>query len=937
MDCVLQGMDRLHGMGLQLPPGFAWDDAAGRVVASMVAEAPSAAGAFTGEAQTAGAEGSEASRSPESASASSAAAASSTPEPIDHAVYFGVITEEDDEDALAAALGSAPLAAATPVAYRGPAASLDVSDDEGDDIGSGTRSASPVRTQLSSFGAPVPLSPPSPSSRASTVSSAVTAHLHDEDEDPVMAALAQGFLPSSKRASIATASAAAACLTSPVSPSASTPSGTPVASSRSAWSPQSGGSSGASPDSALRMGTLDAVAVRSAVCSSRKSRIHAAGGYAALHSARKAPAASPHNPVASPAASAGASPSSPSYSSSLGMDLASALEEAAAAAVEATQPAMRDASAATGRLSVGSSSGGSSRGGSSSDPLSQLSAALDSVRGHSVDDAPSPGAGGDDGDDYDPGIVGDGQGGDGGGDYGHVRADEYDEGSREGAVAPAPSDGTDGSDSDVGEGDGGSGGDAVRGHVVVLRNIPAKPSTARALGVGTFLTPVRRSLRVFRNELAYALTSAGVDVVGATGGTLPASVVAAVHPAGGASTCTGAGPAGAGVGYARAGKKKCVSFASDIQRSPARSRDTAVQQAAAALLAAHGLRQATPYHTRRPAQPLQQWAGGAEDSVVGPGESQAASASKRPQFHVAIEAPATPAGGSPGAPWAAGLAAAEEAAPQPSGAAGPRSPLLTLGCEDESVASGSPSSVAFASPVDGAGPAGGSPGSAACGRASSSSGGVRASTMAKHQRMPLGTISDPGRRNALPLHIAHPHGDATLAHALANENEPAQPADGPVQLQWQPTSGSGGDEPEEGHLLSDPLNTWASARGQVRHHHLPALRPLRASPGAAGGARLSQGLFAHYSPVVAHPGPFMGRILSQNGPQRVPVDADPAPVVTTVHVPHSAIQRAMIPGDSLADTEDGLSWAPNPALPGVTMRAGHLHADGHALPTHLRV
>lgn len=793
--------------------------------------------------------------------------------------------EADADAAVVAALAAAPLTPAR-VASLTPAR---VGSGSGVPArvggGNGSGSIAPPRRAL--LASPQPSPPAAAAAATPPVSSATPADggrdASDDSEDegnddeggvdPVAASLARGFHPAK-------------------SPAAARSGG----SSESAVAAATGSRGGC-------LGVLDQLAVRSAVFSARKARLASAGGYAAAFSARKAAAAAVSASSESP-------PTTDDAPLPMAVDLAAALDAATAS----------DSGTAAKASSPSSSS--------PTDALSRLEAALAGVAASSASQL-HPG-----------GVSGCGQSPAPGAAGASPRSPAHDDDY--GADTPSPS-GDAGGGGDDGDGEEEAEEEAVlRGSAVVLQTVPTRASTAKTLGVSTYLTPVRRSLRAYRKTLLSEALANAAAVAATASCAQPsdasASIIAALHPAagavagaGGCSSARRAGVTGTATTTVAVDRrvKKSVKWAGGEGE-----REREVGQEEEQQLQLLRRRQATPYHARTtpttgttPVSPV------AAAACSGTAAASVSAASTTP-------GPATPAGGSPGG---AGFAPDDvvSTSSKPATAAAVASPPVhaCLGLELEEAAG---ANVAEAQSLvvnrmelrSAGGGARGVRGRDVTPPPVPRGGGGAASSAAAH-RLPgqagsdgaLSCIVTPGRRNALPLDLGRPD----------------------LLLQLVPRGGGGGagglglgaasgDEPD------------AVAEGGLRHGHTSSHSGGGSGDGGSGRAgaalRAAQRLQSphhHHTPVVASPGPFLGRLLGQ-AVQRAAVAGASAAAVVVVDsggggnaralapappsgvVPHSAIERAVIPGHTLADTEDGVAWAPNPALPGVTLRAGHIHA-----------
>jgi hypothetical protein len=781
--------------------------------------------------------------------------------PVAAPTTAAVVDGDDDgeDDALAASLASAPLAAATPrAAVRSS-------------HGTAAAAASALSPASASSPAARRRSPlPAPSASALQqqldVSAGSTSDDNsgaDDDDDPILAAL------SSRKAPRPATAGSAPATGSPSSPAGA---GTPppllqmavrsaMLSARKAAAAKSAAASSSASAAATTGGGgggSSAAAASVLLFSPQLVGGGARGGYAGLYSARKQ---QPQQPAAAPAP-APASP--PSYT---------------ARPLQLSPSPVRAASAARASSPQAQPSASSPLASSSPDPIARLDCAL---AGLAAAEAVAARGGAP--------LAGDGEAADGDDDrcalYGPEDYRDNDGAYDDGGVTPASGAGatpsgfgatpatTDGSESSSP-----STTSPMQGTVVVLQTVPARPSTARDLGVGTFLTPVRRSLRVYRSALASAITQITHQQQHQQG-----AATAAVAAPGSASRLHAAAATGGAGGGARA--KKSVKFASDVGATSA----TATPGSAGS----HLRRQATPFHShQRASVDDRDTATPTADGVTPWGGDSSNGAT--PMHHPTGE---------------------EEVVDS------------ALGCEaeggdgaDVSDAVSTPSS-ASASP----------PGASAAAVVVRPGVGVSAGT--------LTGITTPGRRNALPLEVPRP----------------LQPLDG---------EGEADDEVGAATVVdvdaATPEQHVDGGASPVQHD---AIVPARATPTAAGMARqqLPAGLFASpppsltrlaarergatptpssfTSPVVARPGPFLGpRLAALQQQQQAAMAATaatfgtPTAAATPMQLPSpaavtAAVARALIPGATLADVPDHLAWVPNPALPGVTLRAGHLYAAG---------
>lgn len=765
------------------------------------------------------------------ATTASPAAASPVAAAIAAPAVSAVEDDDGEDDAIAAALASAPLAAATPRAARAsPAAAA---------LSSSPASASPAARRRS----PLPAAPVAAAVAALDTSAGSTSSASGDDDgdDPILAAL------SSRKAPRPAASSPSGAAGSPSSPAGA---GTPppllqvavrsaMLSARKAAAAKSAAASTTSSSAAGGAAGAASVLLFSPQLVGGGAR----GGYAGLYSARKQ-----HAPAAVAMTAPAASPEqAPARSLQL--------SPAAAAASPALSP-MRTAAAPL--LSPQPSSASPA----SPDPIARLDSALAGLTAAEAvaarGDAPE-----DDGLDDRRALYGPD-------DY---LDDDNDVGDEAAATTPAsgaeaaPSGGatTDGSES--------SSLSPMQGTVVVLQTVPARPSTARDLGVGTFLTPVRRSLRVYRSALASAITQHQQQQQ------MQAAAAAAVAP--GSATRHADGAAGGG----RA--KKSVKFASDVGATTA----AATTPGSAG---SHLRRQATPFHRQQQSTRPSPVDGGAATPTT------------------AADAVSLPQGDDGNAPFST------------------HEVDTALGCEAEG---GGDEGADYTDAVSTPSSASKSPSEAAAVVVRPGV-GVSSGT--------LTGITTPGRRNALPREIPRPaqlldgegvdvvdvdaatpeqHDDASPepVHEVVTFGATARgtpPAGGAALVRQQLPAGLFASPP--------PSLTWMAARGPenvVTTATPTTLTPVVARPGPFLGPRLAALQLRQQQPLATTPA--FGTPAATTTPTALPLAQQPSPAAVT-----AAVARALIPGATLDDVPDHLAWVPNPALPGVTLRAGHLYADG---------
>ena len=464
--------------------------------------------------------------------------------------------------------------------------------------------------------------------------------------------------------------------------------------------------------------------------------------------------------------------------------------------------------------------------------------------------------------------------------------------------------------------------DVMRGTVVVLQTVPAKPSTARELGVETFLTPVRRSLRVYRRQLTAALATANSN----GGGALPAVAEEGrreeeEEEAAGAETPD-------------------VSPAADAASSPTTAADGDGSYAALALHASNTANQPGAAAGRGGKQKKSvRFAAGADASAL-------KLASPAPVPNVGANGSGSSGGkrmnaGHAPTPYHSRQALADEPAEASTDGGSPQ--LRTaLGLEAEH--------------DDDAPERGGG----------SSSSPSSVSLVMAGRTVPLGPADTPGRRNALPREIPRP---APLPDHL-NPDLTAGAADEAAEdgVEMLPVL-----RPRRLPLASPSAATRLSLHQPIVANPSPFMSRLLANASANAGADAS----GIHSPAEAAGGAASPDVTILPPPMRISGVVNYLPSVVSggnsatlasnlgvrfdeVEIPAGGgslvvitprasaakkkqhqqqqhqlsnngvpeeVTRALVPGNTLSDVGQ-LAWVPNPALPDVTLRAGHLYADG---------